>query len=173
VSGSPIRSCATQNVGWAVFIGTPRGRNAFFEQWRRAQAEDGWFAMMLKASETGLIAASELALARTDLTEEEYAQEFECSFDAAVIGSYYGKQLLKAELDKRIGHVPYEPAAMVWTAWDLGIRDATAMWFAQVVGREIRIIDYYEASGVDLGHSACSGEVDTGSPTRTCATKGL
>jgi hypothetical protein len=115
--------------------------------------------MMLKASETGLIAASELALARTDLTEEECAQEFECSFDAAVIGSYYGKQLLKAELDKRIGNVPYETAAMVWAARDLGIRDATAIWFAQVVGREIRIIDYYEASGVDLGH--CVGEINT------------
>src|SRR5262245_50202583 len=60
----------------------------------------------------------------------------ECSFDAAVIGSYYGKQLLKVELDKRIGPVPYEPSALVWTAWDLGIRDATAIWFAQVVGRE-------------------------------------
>jgi hypothetical protein len=57
-----------------------------------------------------------------------------------------------AELDRRIGNVPHEPAAMVWTAWDLGIRDATAIWFAQVIGREIRIIDYYEASGVDLGH---------------------
>jgi len=107
---------------------------------------------MLKASETGLIPESELALARRDLSEEQYAQEFECSFDATVIGSYYGKQLLRAELDKRIGNVPYEPAAMVWTAWDLGIRDATAIWFAQTVGREIRIIDYYEAAGADLGH---------------------
>ena len=117
-----IRPALADRFGWAVFIGTPRGRNAFFEQWRRAQAEDGWFSMMLKASETGLIAASELALARTDLTEEEYAQEFECSFDAAVIGSYYGKQLLAAELDKRIRNLPYEPAAMVWTAWDLELR---------------------------------------------------
>jgi phage terminase large subunit len=58
-----------------VFIGTPKGRNAFFELWRRSQAEDGWFSMMLKASETGLVAASELALARRDLTDEEYAQE--------------------------------------------------------------------------------------------------
>ncbi len=48
--------------------------------------------------------------------------------------------------------MPYDPAALVWTSWDLGIRDATAIWFAQVIGREIRIIDYYEASGVDLGH---------------------
>jgi hypothetical protein len=147
-----IRPALVDRRGWAVFIGTPRGRNGFFKLWRRAQSEPGWFAMMLKASETGLIPASELALARRDLSEEQYAQEFECSFDAAVIGSYYGKQLLRAELDRRIGNVPHEPAAMVWTAWDLGIRDATAIWFAQVIGREIRIIDYYEASGVDLGH---------------------
>jgi phage terminase large subunit len=147
-----IRPALADRLGWAVFIGTPKGRNGFFELWRRAQAEDGWYAMMLKASDTGLIAASELELARRDLSEEQYAQEFECSFDAAVVGSYYGKQLLQAEQDQRIGNVPYEPSAIVWTAWDLGIRDATAIWFAQVVGREIRIIDYYEASGVDLGH---------------------
>jgi phage terminase large subunit len=135
-----------------VFIGTPKGRNGFFELWRRAQSEAGWFSLMLKASETGLIPASELELARRDLTEEQYAQEFECSFDAAVVGSYYGKLMMRAEMEKRIAGVPYDPAALVWTSWDLGIRDATAIWFAQVVGREIRIIDYYEASGVDLGH---------------------
>jgi phage terminase large subunit len=147
-----IRPALADRQGWAVFIGTPKGRNGFFDLWRRSQSEPGWFSMMLKASETGLIPASELALARRDLSEEQYAQEFECSFDAAVIGSYYGKQLLRTEQDKRIGNVPCEPTAMVWTAWDLGIRDATAIWFAQVVGREIRIIDYYEAAGVDLGH---------------------
>src|SRR3981081_2083181 len=147
-----IRPALADRQGWAVFIGTPKGRTGFVTLWRRSQSGPGWFSMMLKASETGLIPASELALARRDLSEEQYAQEFECSFDAAVIGSYYGKQLLRAEQDKRIGNVPYEPTAMVWTAWDLGIRDATAIWFAQVVGREIRIIDYYEAAGVDLGH---------------------
>jgi len=147
-----IRPALADRQGWAVFIGTPRGRNSFFELWRRSRTEDGWFSLMLKASETGLIAESELALARRDLSEEQYAQEFECSFDAAVIGSYYGKLMFRAEQEQRIAGVPYEPAAMVWTAWDLGIRDATAIWFAQVVGREIRIIDYYESSGVDLGH---------------------
>jgi hypothetical protein len=135
-----------------VFIGTPKGRNAFFETWRRAQEDADWFALMLRASETGLIPAAELALARRDLSEDQYAQEFECSFEAAIVGAYYGKQMAAAEADKRIAGVPYDPAAMVWTAWDLGIRDATAIWFAQVIGREIRIIDYYEASGVDLGH---------------------
>ena len=147
-----IRPALADRQGWAVFIGTPKGRNAFFELWRRAQREEGWFSMMLKASDTGLIPDGELALARRDLTEEQYAQEFECSFDAAVIGSYYGKLIARAEAERRVAGVPYDPSALVWTSWDLGIRDATAIWFAQVIGREIRIIDYYEASGVDLGH---------------------
>ena len=147
-----IRPALADRRGWAVFIGTPRGRNAFFELWRRSQTEEGWFSMMLKASQSGLIPDSELELARRDLTEEQYAQEFECSFDAAVVGAYYGKLMARAEAERRVAGVPYDPAAPVWTSWDLGIRDATAIWFAQVIGREIRIIDYYEASGVDLGH---------------------
>jgi len=147
-----IRPALADRQGWAVFIGTPKGRNAFFELWRRAQAEPGWFALMLKASETGLIPQKELALARRDLTEDQYAQEFECSFEAAIVGAYYGAAMRQAEADGRIAGVPYDPAALVWTAWDLGIRDATAIWFAQIVGREIHLIDYYEASGVDLGH---------------------
>jgi phage terminase large subunit len=147
-----IRPALADRQGWAVFIGTPKGRNAFFELWRRSQSEQDWFSLMLKASETGLIPESELALAKRDLSEDQYAQEFECSFDAAIVGSYYGKLMARAEHDRRIAPVPYDPAALVWTSWDLGIRDATAIWFAQVIGREIRIIDYYEASGVDLGH---------------------
>jgi hypothetical protein len=147
-----IRPALADRRGWAVFIGTPRGRNAFFELWRRSQTEEGWFSMMLKASQSGLIPDSELELARRDLTEEQYAQEFECSFDAAVVGAYYGNLMARAEAERRVAGVPYDPSALVWTSWDLGIRDATAIWFAQVIGREIRIIDYYEASGVDLGH---------------------
>jgi hypothetical protein len=147
-----IRPALADRAGWAVFIGTPKGRNAFFELWRRAQSEASWFSLMLKASDTGLIPAGELALAKRDLSEEKYAQEFECSFEAAVIGAYFGKLMARADAEGRIAAVPYDPAAPVWTSWDLGVRDATAIWFAQVIGREIRIIDYYEASGVDLGH---------------------
>ena len=135
-----IRPALADRQGWAVFIGTPKGRNAFFELWRRALADKDWFSLMLKASETGLIAEAELALARRELSEEQYAQEFECSFDAAIIGAYYGKLMAQAERDRRIAGVPYDPAALVWTSWDLGIRDASAIWFAQMVGRESRII---------------------------------
>lgn len=149
-----IRPALADRQGWAVFIGTPKGRNAFYDIWKRAQSEPGWFSLMLRASETGLILPSELELARKDLTEDQYAQEFECSFEAAIVGSYYGKLMADAERDKRITGVPYDPAAQVWTAWDLGIRDSTSIWFAQMVGREVHIIDHYEASGVDLGHYA-------------------
>ena len=69
-----------------------------------------------------------------------------------MVGAYYGKLIARAEAEQRIARVPHDPAAPVWTAWDLGIRDATAIWFAQAIGREVRLIDYYEASGVDLGH---------------------
>ena len=73
-------------------------------------------------------------------------------FEAAVVGAYYGRLMADAEREQRICGVPYDPAAQVYTAWDLGIADSTAIWWAQMVGREIHLIDYYEASGVDLGH---------------------
>ena len=100
-----IRPCLADRTGWAVFIGTPRGRNSFFEMWKRSQSEDGWFSLMLKASESGLLPQSELELARRDLTEEQYEQEFECSFEAAILGSYYGKLLSAGE--KEIGSRGY------------------------------------------------------------------
>src|SRR5712691_4551489 len=91
-----IRPALADRQGWAVFIGTPKGRNAFFELWRRSQTETDWYSLMLKASESGLIPDAELELARRDLTDDQYAQEFECSFDAAIVGAYYGKLMLRA-----------------------------------------------------------------------------
>ena len=149
-----IRPTLSDYAGWGTFIGTPAGRDWFYKVDR---SEDGteqpnWFRLTLKASETGIIKPDELKSLKDGLSEEQYAQEFECSFEAAVIGAYYGKLMNQVEADKRISGVPYEPTVPVYTAWDLGIRDATAIWFAQVVGREIRLIDYYEATGADLGH---------------------
>lgn len=149
-----IRPTLADFGGGATFIGTPRGRDWFYSIDRN---EDGtpaeqFLRLTFKASETGIIAVGELASLRAGMSEEQYAQEFECSFDAAIVGAYYGKLISACEADKRIAGVPYEPTAQVWTAWDLGIRDATAIWFAQVVGKEVRIIDYYEASGADLAH---------------------
>lgn len=140
--------------GWAIFIGTPKGRNAFCDLYEKALTNPEWFTAMFKASETGVVDDEELARWKATMSPEEYAQEFECSFQAANMGAYYGKQMADAEADKRIARVPWEPTIPVTTAWDLGIDDATAIWFVQQVAREVRIIDYYEASGEGLAHYA-------------------
>ena len=86
--------------------------------------------------------------------EDRYEQEFECSFEAAIVGAYYAMEMKTAMQEGRITTVPYDPSVGVVTAWDLGIGDSTSIWFAQYVGQEIRVIDYYENSGVGLDHYA-------------------
>lgn len=147
-----IRPALADRGGWATFIGTPKGRNGFFDIWRAAQDDPAWHVEALKASATGLIAPAELDDARKALSPEQYAQEFECSFDAAIVGAYYGRDIEQAEAEGRIGKVPYDRAADVMAAWDLGIGDATAIWLFQIIGMEWHFIDYFEASGEALGH---------------------
>ncbi len=148
-----VRPTLSSRKGWAAFIGTPRGHNAFYELVRDARTDpEQWFSLTLKASESGILTQEELASIKLTQTEDQYEQEYECSFEAAIHGAYYAKEMTRAREDGRIMGVPYDPSALVWTAWDLGISDATAIWFAQVIGREIHLIDYYEARGMGLGH---------------------
>ncbi len=149
-----LRPALADRKGWATFIGTPKGRNAFHDIYRSAVADPSWYAAIYKASETGIVDATELTAARFDMSEDEYAQEFECSFEAAIVGAYYGRLVNQAEADGRIANVPWDPAVPVHTAWDLGIGDSTAIWFIQQVGREIHWIDYHEAAGEALPYYA-------------------
>ena len=149
-----IRPALADRKGWALITGTPMGRNAFWQLYERAKATPDWQAALFRASETDALPAEELAAARAVMSEEEYAQEFECSFDAAIRGAYYSKLLAQAEAEKRIGRVPHDANLLVHTAWDLGIGDATAIWFYQRHRRELRLIDYAEASGAGLDHYA-------------------
>lgn len=154
--GEILRPCLSDYQGWAVFIGTPKGRVGLFDIWAGKNTWENvpMFKLMLKASETGIVAPQELEDAKRTMTEDQYEQEYECSFEAAIIGAVYGKLLAIAEADKRVCSVPYDPSVPVYTAWDLGIGDPTAIVFAQQVGKELRIIDYYESSGVDVAHYA-------------------
>lgn len=157
VWGAVLRPALADRRGRALFLGTPRGtENLLHDRWQVAlAAPETWSSHLFRASETGYVAHDELALARQDMAEEEYEQEFECSFTAAVRGTYYGKLLDEAEREGRIGQVAYDPALAVHTAWDLGMDDATAIWFLQVSpAGEWRLIDYYEASGEGLPHYA-------------------
>lgn len=148
-----VRPLLSDRLGWAFFIGTPNGRNQFWEQAQQAQQQEGWFFAQYKASETGLIDAKELALARQDMTQDEYDQEYECSFEASVKGAIFAREIVQAKQDNRITRVPYDPVLRVDTDWDLGVGDATAIWFSQTLYTgEVRLIDYYEASGHGLQH---------------------
>ncbi|MGB0972093.1 MAG: hypothetical protein ACPGVG_14210, partial [Mycobacterium sp.] len=109
---------------------------------------------MYKASETGLIDGDELDAARRSMSEDLYQQEFECSFEAAVRGAFYAKEIAEARADGRFIERLYDRHLTVWTAWDLGIDDATAIWFFQLYRNEIRWIDYEEHSGEDLAFYA-------------------
>lgn len=139
-----IRPALADRKGKAVFIGTPKGRNAFYDICDQAQNSDDWFFMRLRASETGIVDNDELADAKASMTPEQFETEFECSFDSAVIGAYYGRELEEARSDGRIGSVPYDASLPVKTYWDLGLDDAMSIWFVQEVGREIHLIEYVE-----------------------------
>jgi len=147
-----VRPALTDRKGWCLFIGTPKGHNHFKELRDRAEKEDGWGLLEFKASETGVVDETELKAAKNEMGEDKYRQEFECSFDAAVEGSYYGQMLNELEEKKHMQEIPREELSRTFTAWDLGMGDSTSIWVAQLVGTEVRLIDYYENHGVGLDH---------------------
>jgi len=146
VYGSVIRPALSDKQGWCAFIGTPRGHGEFYRLWNEV---DG-FKAMLKASETNILPQSELDDAKKGMTTDQYDQEFECSFEAAIKGAIYADELKSAEITS----CPHDPSLQVETWWDLGVSDSTVILFTQTYGREIRIIDYYEAQGEGLPHYA-------------------
>lgn len=149
-----IRPAIADRQGKATFIGTPKGKNEFWEIFDAARNDQSWFTAMHKVSETKLLPQEELDAAIKTMGEDRYEQEFECSFEAAIAGAYYGTEMKEATNAGRICNVPYDRAVGVVTSWDLGIGDSTSIWFAQYVGQEVRLIDYYESSGVGLDHYA-------------------
>lgn len=141
--------------GWLDVSGTPKGwGNLLGQVFKIAQTDPEWFCQVLKASETGILPAPELARLKAMMPANEYDQEMECSFEAAITGAYFAKELREADSEGRVTNVPHDPMLKTHTAWDLGIADSMTIWFFQAVGREIRVIDYYEASGYGLDHYA-------------------
>ena len=136
-----IRPALSERAGTGTFIGTPQGHGAFYNRYITAQADPDWYTAMFKASETGYISDEELEGIQRDLTAAEYAQEFECSFEAAIKGAYYGVQMSEVVDQDRVRNVPHDPSLPTFTAWDLGYNDSTIIVYAQQIAGEIRIID--------------------------------
>ena len=153
-----LRPILAENDGWAVFNYTPRGENHGWELYEMARKNpDKWFCQLLTVKDTGVIKEEVLEQERSEIISKDgndalFQQEYMCSFKVPIQGAYYGTLLMQARETKRIGNVPYDPMIPVHTYWDLGVGDSTAIWFAQFVGPEIRLIDYYETSGEGLPH---------------------
>ncbi|MEO0498931.1 MAG: terminase family protein [Pseudomonadota bacterium] len=138
--------------GWAIISGTPKGKNAFYSMRLRAEEDADWHLLVLKASATGILDDAELQTMRAEMDDDTYRREFECDFHAAVKGAIYAKELQQIEADGRFAKVGYDPMLPVWTAWDLGIGDATSIWWAQPAMDGTRWIDFYQSSGQALDH---------------------
>lgn len=155
VWGSVLRPLLSDRLGWAVFIGTPKGHNAFYDIYQYASLNrDDWYCKTLRASQTNIIPQPELDDALRSMTVDQYQQEFECSFEAAILGAIYGTELRLITDAGRITKVEADPMYPVHTAWDLGFNDATAIWWYQVVMGEIRVLDYHEAHGQPIVYYA-------------------
>lgn len=141
--GEVLRPALTDRKGKAIFIGTPMGRNAFYDLYVKAQQLDNWYAKVYTVNETEILDEEELKATYNEIGKERYAQEFLCSWSAAIQGAYYSDILTDEYYDERLVDVPYNPLYPVQTAWDLGYNDATAIWFFQTLPTgAINIIDF-------------------------------
>lgn len=146
-----IQPALMDRMGWAVFIGTPKGKNFFYDLWEVAKKEpEVWFSQILKASESGILRQEDLNAYRADVDDETYEQEMECSFTAGIKGAYYASIVSKMEEEGRLQPFSIVKAAPVHVVFDLGWADATACWFYQLYGGELRVIDHQEWNEVDI-----------------------
>lgn len=152
VWGAVIRPALSDRRGWATVIGTPKGHNSFYDTWKLAQMDPDWYAVELRASNSGILDKSEVADMMRTMTPDQIEQELECSFEAALLGAYFGQEMRQAQDAGRITSVAYDDAVPVYTAWDLGYSDDTAIWWYQVVAGEVHVLEAYAASGKALDH---------------------
>jgi len=154
-----IRPMLRENGGWALFIYTARGKNHGWNLYKMARDNPNWFCQLLTVDDTkredgsSVISQADIEAERIEgMSEEMIQQEYYCSFDSQVPGAVYGEELKRAFEDRRIGPLPVDPALPLNSAWDLGFNDQTSVWMWQTVGKEIRLVSYYENNRKDVSH---------------------
>lgn len=146
-----IRPALADRKGGAIFIGTPQGMsNLFYRLYEQAGEEEDWNRRIINIEESGYITPEEIEVIKREMPQEEFEQEFMCSWSAAIRGAYYSREMQEMEEEGRITTVPYDPAHPVITSWDLGVKDATVVWYWQVVGSQIRAIRCEAFQGMKL-----------------------
>ncbi len=137
-----IRPALADAKGSATFIGTPKGRlNLFHDLYEEAKDLEDWCRMMFTVDDSGVIDHDELMALKREMSGPEYEQEFYCSFNAAVTGSYYGKEMALADAQGRITRLSHDPRFPVFAALDLGWSDLTVVWLFQLVGNQLQLLE--------------------------------
>lgn len=142
-----------ENGGWAIFNGTPRGKqNHLHKLYQMAQGNPDWYVERLGVDQTGALTETDIEAERAAGKDEEFIQqEYYCSFEGGMSGAYYVAAMNK--IDSHITDVPHDPLMPVSTAWDLGIGDSTAIiFYQQSPAGQIRIIDHFTGSGEGLSY---------------------
>lgn len=158
-----IRPMLEENDGWAAFITTPRGRNHAKSMVDMAEGNPRWFSQVLSIYDTKALSEEQLdeslkeyiALYGEDIGRAQFEQEYECSFNAAILGAFYAREMVavrkEGRIDEELEAIPGKP---VHRAWDIGVKDDTSIWWFQVVGGQVFILDCYSQSGVGVDHYA-------------------
>jgi hypothetical protein len=153
-----IRPMLEENNGWAAFITTPRGNNHAKALYDMATRDPKWFAEVLNVYDTGALTQEQLdealaeyqALYGIDFGLAYFEQEYLCSFSGAMVGAYFGAEMARAEREQRICAVPVDELYPVHTVWDLGKAVNNPIWCFQVIGGQLRIVDFYIPESDDL-----------------------
>lgn len=152
-----------ENDGWAAFITTPRGRNHAHAMYESGLQNPSWFSQRLTVHDTGALSEAELAdvlqtdyidVFGEDMGRAQFEQEYECSFNAAILGAFYAREMVKVRREERIDEIEADPSRPVHRAWDIGVRDDTSIWWFQIIGAQVYVLDCYTANGAGVEHYA-------------------
>jgi hypothetical protein len=150
---SVLRPALSDRRGWAIFAGTPKGKNMFWNLREEARLNSETHLLIeVKASTSGLLHPDELRDARAQMTDADYEREFECSFDAAIPGAYWAKEIGKIYDAGQVKDFPVDKTLHVEVVADLGYTDSCSWWVWQTTSEGYRIIDFYEANSQAISH---------------------
>lgn len=135
-----------------IVLGTPKGRNLFFNLYEKGlKSPKKWYTTLLTVKDTMFELTEDYKTISAQQSEEKNRQEWHCDFMSAANGSYYHKYIVQARAEGRISDkVEWEPEFPVYTAWDIGIRDLTCIWFWQKIGGKFYFIDYMQDNDKSL-----------------------
>lgn len=155
-----FRPILMENDGWSMHVSSTRGRNHFYELFQTLKGNPKAFTSLISARDTDVFSDADLQNERLTyvrlygeaLGNSLFEQEYFSNWDAAVVGAVWGKEL--SEMTERIMPMTYDPRFPVITSWDIGVADETVILFWQIVGNQVRLIDWYAATDLGLAHFA-------------------